>query len=155
MKIAVVKVRGNINTPTKVRDTLKMLHLLKVNHCTIIDDRPVYKGMLQKAKDWITWGEIDSELVEKLLRKKGRLSGNKKLTDSYMEKNTKYKTIANFVKAFMDEKASLKDIPGIKLYFRLSPPKGGYENTKRQYANKGSLGNRGAGMGKLLERMIR
>ena len=155
MKIAVVRVRGSVNTPAKIKDTLKMLHLLKVNHCIVIDDSPTYKGMLQKAKDWITWGEISEEMMTKLLEKRGRLPGNKRLTDEYIKENTKFKSIADFVKAFMEGKATLKDIPGLKPYFRLNPPRGGYEDLKKQYTNKGTLGYRGAGMDKLLKRMIR
>ncbi|GIR34454.1 MAG: hypothetical protein CM15mP48_1380 [Candidatus Poseidoniales archaeon] len=34
-----------------------MLNLTKVNHATIIPERPTYTGMLQKAKDFVTWGK--------------------------------------------------------------------------------------------------
>ncbi|MCK5107246.1 MAG: uL30 family ribosomal protein [Nanoarchaeota archaeon] len=67
-KFAVVRIRGSIRVSTKIKDTLKMLNLDKVNTCIIIENTPVNKGMIIKAKDYITWGILDSE-TEKLLNK--------------------------------------------------------------------------------------
>ena len=141
-RIAVVKVRGNINVPQRVRDTMGMMNLTRVNHCVIIDDRETYRGMLQKAKDYITWGEVSPESVEKMLTKRGKV-----------EDFGKYKSAKEFVGAYMKFEAELSDI-GAGPVFRLSPPKKGYESTKRQYAKKGSLGNRGEAINQLLARMI-
>ena len=154
-RIAVVRVRGGTRSCIGVTATLEMLHLLKVNHCVVITDTPTYKGMLQRAKDYITWGEIGKDEMQKLLVKRARITGDKKLTDEYIKKNTKFETIAKFTEEFMNGKAELKDITGLKLFFRLNPPKGGYESVKHQYANKGTLGNRGAAMDALLDRMLR
>ncbi|MCG2827410.1 MAG: uL30 family ribosomal protein, partial [Thermoplasmatales archaeon] len=60
---AVVRVRGNININRGIKDTLKMLNLTKVNHCVFIPETKEYKGMLQKVKDYVTWGEIDSDTL--------------------------------------------------------------------------------------------
>jgi large subunit ribosomal protein L30 len=154
-RIAVVRVRGSARLPAKLKDTLRMLHLLKVNHCAVVDDTPHYNGMLQHVKDRVTWGEIGDEEMLKLLEKRGRVTGDRKLTEEYIKKNTKFVSIAKFTEKFMKGEAKLKDIPGLKPYFRLNPPRGGYENIKKQYANKGTLGKRGAAMGALLERMLR
>ena len=37
--------------------------------------------MLQKAKDYITWGDASSSTVESMLSNRGRMSGDKPLTD--------------------------------------------------------------------------
>ena len=146
-RIAVVKVRGNIRVPQKVRDTMKLIGLTRVNHCSIIDDRVNYKGMLQKAKDYITWGEPSAETVRMLLSKRG------KVTDEDVAKSTKYKTLDEFVGAFMKFEAELADIGSGKV-FRLSPPRKGYASTKMPFTKSGSLGNRGEKINKLLARMI-
>lgn len=155
MRIAVVRVRGTPKIAKKVEDTMKMLNIEKVNHCSLITDNPQYKGMLQKVKDYTTWGEIKEDEVVKLLHKRGRLKGGKRLTDEYVKENTKFKDIDSFAKALYEGKTRLKEIPGIKPYFRLNPPKGGYGHIKKQYPNKGTLGNRGTAMSKLLDRMLR
>ena len=58
-KIALVRIRGRVEIRGKIQDTLVMLGLKRVNWVAVVDGNPVYKGMIQKAKDYITWGEID------------------------------------------------------------------------------------------------
>lgn len=142
MKIAVVRVRGRVGVKKEVEDTLHMLRLTRVNHCVLVDDRKEYLGMLAKVKDYVTWGEVDAETVARLLKLRGELVGGKKLTDEYLKKNTKFKSIEAFVKDFVANKADLKDIPGIKPVFRLHPPRKGYGGVKRSVKEGGALGKR-------------
>ncbi|MFC2174946.1 50S ribosomal protein L30 [archaeon] len=141
-RIAVVKVRGSIRVTQSVKDTMSMMNLTRVNHCVIIDDRKTYKGMLQKAKDWITWGEVSPENVEKMLVKRGKV-----------EDYGKYKTAKAFAEAFVKFEAEMGDINAGPV-FRLSPPKKGYKSTKKPFGKKGSLGNRKEAINQLLARMI-
>ncbi len=64
--LAVVLVRGLIGSRSDIRDTLVMLRLLRKNACILVPDTPGVCGMLQKAKDYITWGKIDQETRKKL-----------------------------------------------------------------------------------------
>ena len=152
-RLAVVRVRGKVHVPREVEDTLRMLRLTRVNHCVFIDDRPTYLGMLQKAKDYITWGEVTAEEVALILRNRGELVGGRKLTDAYVKEHTKFKSIEDFAKAFVDFKAELKDIPNLKPVFRLHPPRKGYRSIKRSFVEGGALGYRGEAMRDLLRRM--
>lgn len=154
-RFAVVRLRGNVGVREEVEDTLKMLRLHKVHHTIIIDNRPSYLGMLQKVKDYVTWGEVDAETLAALLKKRGRLLGNKKLSDKIVQKYTQYKTIEEFAKAIVEFKAELNDIPSLKPAFRLHPPKGGLKGSKkRPYPNGGELGYRGKAINDLLKKMI-
>jgi len=146
-RIAVVKVRGNIGMARTLRDTLRMIGLTRTNHCALVDDRITYLGMIQKAKDLITWGEINQENVAHMLIKRA------KLTDAAVAKKTKYKTVNDFAKAYIGFEAELVDV-GVSHVFRLSPPRRGYEGTKKDYKKLGSLGNRKEAINDLLERMI-
>lgn len=154
VKLAVVRVRGNIGARNDMRDTLRMLGLTRVNHCILIDDSPTYKGMLQKTKDMITWGEISKDTLEVLLRKRGRLVGDKRLNDEYIKSNTKFSSIVEFAGAVHSGKVELSAIPELKKVFRLRPPSKGYEATKRPFRDMGSLGYRGEKINELLARMI-
>ena len=87
MKIAVVQVRGAINMTRKVKDTLKFLKLIRKNSCVIVELTDSVKGMLLKVKDYVTWGEIDKETAKELLAKRGRIVGNKSLTENYLKEN--------------------------------------------------------------------
>lgn len=66
---AVIRLRGSVNLNQRIIDTLDMLNLKKVNHCVLVEDNPSNKGMLKKAENWITWGEVSKEM-EKLLKEK-------------------------------------------------------------------------------------
>jgi len=112
--------------------------------------------MLQKAKDYITWGEVSSETIEKILRQRGRLTGDTPLTDEYVSENSDYKDIAGFAAAVSSGDATIKDIPELKRVFRLAPPTGakGWGGIKRSFQIGGALGARGSEIEALVERMI-
>ena len=152
-RLAVVRVRGRVKVNQEIEDTLKMLRLTRANHCVFIDNRPSYLGMLQKVKDYVTWGEVDEEDVALILKHRGELIGGKKLTDEYVKEKTKFKSIDDFAKAFVNFKAELKDIPDLKPVFRLHPPRKGYRKIKRSFSEGGALGYRGKEIGSLLYRM--
>ncbi|AIF68802.1 50S ribosomal protein L30 [Palaeococcus pacificus DY20341] len=152
-KMAIIRVRGRVGVRREVKDTLAMLRLHKVNHLVIIDDTPSYKGMIQKAKDYITWGEIDAETLAKLLKKRGRLTGNKKLTEEYVQEKLGM-SIEEFAQAVINGEKSLKDLEGLKPVFRLHPPRGGHKTIKRPFKDGGALGYRGEKINELIERML-
>ena len=83
--LATVRVRGRVKMREDVETTLRMLRLTRVNYCSLLPDNETSRGMLQKAKDFITWGPVDGEDVALLLRSRGELVGGKKLTDDYMK----------------------------------------------------------------------
>jgi large subunit ribosomal protein L30 len=154
MVYAIIRVRGTVNVKPKISRTLQLLRLTRVNHCTLVDETPQMKGMLQQAKDYVTWGEIDMEMLSALLHQRGRLPGDAPLTDDYISSATSYKTIDSLSKAVIDASIHISDIPEMKPVFRLNPPVKGFEGIKRSYKNKGALGYRGKEINKLLKRMI-
>lgn len=111
--------------------------------------------MLYKAKDIITWGDLNEKAAISLLTKRGRLPGDVRLTDAYIKDHTSFKSIEGFAKAFCNGKAELKDIPGLKPVFRLHPPKKGHERAgiKQPYTLGGALGPRGSEINALLHKM--
>ncbi len=152
-RIAVIRVRGTVHVKADIESTLKMLGLKKVNNAVIIDDRPSYRGMLQKIKDYVTWGEVDAEDVALILKNRGEVDGIGALTDEHIKKHTAHKSIDDFAQAFAEFKAELSQIPGLKIPFRLHPPRKGHKGIKRSYAVGGSLGNRGADIKELVHKM--
>src|SRR3989338_3295977 len=70
-RLAAIRVRGLTMVNSKIQDTMKMLRLYKNNFCIVLPNTPVYTGMLKKAKDYITWGEIDDETFKTLVEKRG------------------------------------------------------------------------------------
>ena len=99
MSWIVVRVRSNVNVERSIRETMDYLNLTKVNHAVIIPENDQYRGMLQKAKDYITWGEADEGTVQKMLSERGRMSGDAPLTDEVVKETTDFKNITEFAKA--------------------------------------------------------
>jgi large subunit ribosomal protein L30 len=154
MTYAVIRVRGTVNINPDIKHTLKLLNLTKVNHCILLEEKPSSKGMIQVAKDYITWGEINKDILSKLISLRGRLEGNKNLTNEYLKSSTPYDNIEKLSQAIIDKKFRYKDIPNVKPIFRLSPPKKGYEGIKRSFSKNGALGYRREEINKLIDRMI-
>ncbi len=153
--IAIVRVRGKIGLNKEVKDTLNMLRLYRQNQCVVVPANPSYVGMIHKVKDYITWGEIDEKTLKLLLQKRGKLAGKKSLTEEYLKEKTKL-DLDTFVKNVLETKTNLKNVPGLKRYFKLHPPQGGYERqgTKRPFSMGGALGYRKDKINVLIQRMV-
>jgi len=151
--LAVVRIRGTVNVRKDIEDTLKMLNLERNCHATLIDDRPSFLGMLRRAQSIITWGEVSKETITLLLRKRGRLVGNKKFTDEYAKK-IGYDSLDAVAEALYNLEVELKDLPGVKPVFRLHPPRKGFKGSvKKSYSAGGETGYRGESINDLIRRM--
>jgi large subunit ribosomal protein L30 len=149
----VVRVRGRSDIFHEIKETMKLLHLHRNCHATLVDNRPAYKGMLQKAHNYLTWGEISKENIALLLKKRGRLVGNRKLTDDYA-KELGYKSLDDLAEAIYEGKVEFHKLPRIKPVFRLHPPSKGFKGKiKRSYKNGGVTGYRGEDINNLIKRM--
>ena len=150
---AIVQVRGVVQTRREIKDTLAMLRLHHINHCVVVPDTPEFLGMIRKVKDFVAYGEVDAESLETVLSTRGRLVGNRPLTNEYMKANSPFATIGEFARALARGEASLRDIPGLKPVMRLHPPRKGYRTLKRTFQQGGALGYYGREINTLLYRM--
>ena len=123
-KIAVIRVRGSVRVAKSVNYTLDILGLSKKNSCVLLTKKDF--GMIQKVKDYVTYGEIDKE-TEELLRKER--------TEKVIGKDGKEKT---------------------KKTFRLNPPKKGFgrKGIKFSFTKGGALGDRKEKINDLIKRML-
>ncbi|MEM5872283.1 MAG: 50S ribosomal protein L30 [Candidatus Aenigmatarchaeota archaeon] len=139
---AVVRIRGLVGIKKEIKDTLAMLRLHRKMHCVLIKETESMKGMLQKVKDYVTWGEIDDKTLMELIKKRARKIGNKRLSEAEAEE------------VFKKIKEIEKIPKEIKPVFRLTPPSKGFKNSIKQHYPKGELGYRGKAINELLKRMI-
>jgi len=151
--LAVVQVRGTVNSRREIRDTLKMLRLHHINHCVIIPNTPEYLGMVRKVKDFVAYGEVDEETFVTILQTRGRLIGNKRLTDSYIMEHTRYGNVEEFARAIVRGDVTFGDLPSLKPVLRLHPPRKGHMTIKRTFNQGGALGNYGKEINSLLYKM--
>ena len=154
-KIAVVRIRSSKGVKQEIKDTMKMLRLYKQNNCIVVDNKPNLIGMLKKVKDYVTWGELDEKTFKELLSKRGRIVGKKSLTENYLKEKTKL-SMDEFIKEFFNFKKNLKDVSGLKLFFKLKPPVKGFERKgiKVPFSMGGVLGYRKEKINDLIIRML-
>ncbi|MDO5849592.1 MAG: 50S ribosomal protein L30 [Methanobacteriaceae archaeon] len=148
----VIRVRGTTGVISNISSTLKMLRLNRINHAVLVEENPSFKGMLQKGKDYITWGEIDTETLVELIEKRGKLVGGAAITEEYLAENTDYSSFEELANALINSEIKPKDI-NMKPVFRLHPPRKGYEGIRHSVNEGGSLGYRGEAINDLAKRM--
>ncbi len=152
--LAVVRIRGVSDIHKDIKGTMNMLRLQKNCHATLLDNRPANLGMLQKAQHYLTWGEVSKETLTLLLTKRGRLVGNKKLSDEYAQKAGK-KSLDELAEAMVKGDIELRSLPNMKPIFRLHPPSKGFRGkVKQSFVVGGATGYRGEAINELLEKMI-
>ncbi len=141
--LAIIRIRGTVKAKQDAVDTLKLLRLNKKMHCVLLPtNNDSYNGMLQKSRDYVTWGEISDDVLLKLLEKRGRKVGDIRLND---------KEVASIV-AELKSKGKVPE--GVKPVFRLNPPSKGFDNGIKHHFPDGELGYRGEKINELLLRMI-
>ncbi|MEM0372591.1 MAG: 50S ribosomal protein L30 [archaeon] len=144
---AAIRIRGKVGVRKDIEDTMQMMLLKNVNNCVVLPENETSKGMLQKVKDYVTYGEIKPETYEKMLMKWGRTTSGGRVTLEYLKEK---KVTA---KELFEGKKKYKEA-GIKQPFRLHPPRKGFKSTKKPFSLKGDLGYRKEKINELLERMI-
>jgi large subunit ribosomal protein L30 len=138
--MAVILLRGMVKTDKDICDTLHMLRLNRKHHCVLLTEKQ--KGMIQKARNWITWGEISDEMLKKMVTKRGRYAANKRVNPDDVDK---------IIEQIKNKKVKEWEI---KPVFRLTPPSKGFKKSTRHAYPKGELGYRGDKINLLMKRMI-
>ncbi len=131
--LAVIRVRGRIGVRRDINETLRRLNLKHPNNMVLLAANESNMGMIKKCNDFVTYGEVDAALVEKILTKKG------------------LKASKEDIAAITSGQKAAREV--LAMPIRLHPPTHGYEGTKVSFSRKGALGYRGAAISKLLSRM--
>ncbi len=147
-KLCVIRIRSSLKKSGDIGKVIKNLDIRKLYSCTLLDNSPSNLGMIKKADSVLTYGEINNEMLEKLLLKRARLSNRKK----FEWQDAQLKEAAQSI---LSGKSGLEDMK-IKRVFNLHPPIKGFERRgkKMPYTSKGVFGYRGADINSLLDRMI-
>ncbi len=145
-KIIVIRIRGSVGISKKIKDTLYLLRLRKKFVSVIIEKNNENMGMINKVKDYVAFGEINSETLKQLLLKRARKQG-----DIPIEVGGKI--LNDFVNKFLENKAKFDEIK-IKPFFRLHPPKSGFKKPIRLAYPKGILGYQGTKINDLAIKML-
>ena len=139
--VAAIRVRGQTGVRRDIKATLRLLRLYRRNYCVDLPKNSAVEGMLRKAKDYITWGDVDEEGFRLLIERRG---------EEYKGRLTDSKGRINY-RRFIEVNGKK-----IKPYFRLMPPRQGFERKgiKKAFSIGGALGFRGEKIKDLIMRMI-
>ena len=131
-----------------------MLRLDRTNYAVLVDNRPSFRGMLKRVQAYTTWGEPSKETVTMLLKQRGRLAGDRKLTEEQVQK-LGFKSFEDLAEAIVTGRVEYSKLPGMRPLFRLRPPTKGYKGkTKKSYNAGGEAGYRGEKIDELVKRMV-
>lgn len=150
---AVIMIRSPIGVRRGVSDTLKMLRLNAINNCVLVLEKPEAKGMIEKIKDVITYGEVEESVLVEILKKRLRLKNGKRVDEKNLKEVTDFDKFENLAKEILEGRVKLKDFENANPVFRLTPPSKGFNSVKEPYP-RGDLGYRGKEINELLRRMI-
>jgi large subunit ribosomal protein L30 len=126
--IAVVRIHGRVDVNQRARETLDRLRIRKKLNCVFIDEKDaVLMGMVRSVKDYIMYGSVSKEFVDRVVEARGELKDK--------------------------SKKSKKTLENIKPWIRLHPPRGGFKKSTKLQVPKGIIG-RHEDITKLIERML-
>jgi len=137
---ALVQLRGEIDQSAAVRDTLDMLNLGRVNHCTFVPETDAYRGMVTKVHDWVAYGEPSAAVVDRLLRRRAEPeTGSETVDDDWVAWHTDYGSIEELAAGLVAEGTTLREA-GLSPTLRLHPPRSGHDGLKHPIVEGGQLG---------------
>lgn len=151
-----VRLRG---TASDNPDVLKTMESLKLEHtfqARLLDNTPSNLGMLRLVKALVAWGEIDPEILGRVLSKRGERDGMDGLDEGFL-RLLDMSSFEDLAKAIVAGDVQIQALyrAGLKPRFRLHPPRGGFKRSLRRAATDGGeLGYRGADINRLVKRMI-
>jgi large subunit ribosomal protein L30 len=122
---------------------LDNLHLQKKFRATLIPENEQTLGMLRKIKEIVAWTSVDEGFIREFVEKKGRHTSTK-LLSSNKESQTNLENAPDIDKVVTDitkNESFLSKISGLKPWFALNPPRGGFKRkSKVLYSQNGILG---------------
>jgi len=138
--ILVIRIAGMVKKPNKIDESLHRLRMRRKYSAVLLKDSEETKKILKNIRDYVAFGEISDEMLEKLVELRGQsLDKNKKVDVKKIVSgigNKKYEEL------------------GIKPFFRLHPPRKGIESKKHFGVGKGVLGDHKEKINELLGRML-
>jgi len=123
--ILVIRIRGMIDIPGNVRETLHRMRIRRKYSAVLMEDNENNRKLLRSVRNYVSYGIIGDEMLEKLIRERGVSVDGKKIDAKKIVEGLNKKKIGDL---------------GLKPFFRLHPPRKGIESKKHYGVGKGVLG---------------
>lgn len=154
--ILAVRLRGTASDNPDVQRTMESLKLQRTFQARLLDNTPSNLGMLRSAKVLVAWGEVNPDMLGRVLEKRGERDSADGLDDSFLRLLGK-SSFEDLATSIVAGETSLHELlrAGLKVPFRFHPPRGGFKRSLRRAATDGGeLGYRGSDINVLAKRMI-
>ncbi len=151
--LLVLNLHGAINSSGPVRKALGELKVVRRFSASVVPGDASTLGTLKLCKEHVAWAPVDADLLATLLKKRGMVSTTKAL-DSASLKKMGYKDYEALASKMIEGEMRLSAVEGLRPFFRLAPPKGGFKRSMRRASSeKGVLGSNPQ-LGELVRRML-
>ena len=135
-----VNLHGQINVPSGTRAALRELQIDKRFSATVVKDDPSTLGTLDLCRDYIAWAPVNKEILSSLLKSRAKVSERRRL-DREALRELGFKAPEELAAKMFDGEMRLSSVKGLRPFFNLSPPRGGFKvSTRRKYGEGGVLG---------------
>ncbi|QQG49366.1 MAG: hypothetical protein HY247_03410 [archaeon] len=151
--LLVLNLHGAINSPGPVRKALEELKVARRFSASVVTDDPNTVGMLKLCKDFVAWSDLDADFLASLLKKRGMVTETKEL-DAASLKELGFKSHEEMAGRMLKEGLRLTAVGGIRPYFRLAPPKGGFRRSMRRQASENGILGKNPKLEEIVRRMM-
>ena len=124
----------------------------KFTASVLSDDGPTV-GMLKSCKDFLAWGPLEKETLATLLERKGMVSERKHLGPEALA-GLGAKSYEELAGKMLDQSLRLSALKGVRPFFRLSPPRGGFKKSLRRQSSDGGVLGRNPNLTEIVRRMV-
>src|SRR3989449_9843136 len=154
-----VRIRGTVGDNPRMELALKSLGMESKFNARLVLGNPDMLGMLRKAKDQVTWGELEPETLEMILSKRAEKSGPgpHRLDEGFARLHFKIQDLGDLAKQIIGGEIDLQRLwrdRGQCTTRINTTTRGCKKSTKRPYNSSGELGYRGREINRLAKRMI-
>ena len=151
--LLVLNLHGAINSSGPVREALEEMKVARRFSATVVPGDAPTMGALSLCKDRLAWAPIDADLLAVLLKKRGMVSATKALDPATLKK-LGCKDCEELAVKMVEGGIRLSAIEGVKPYFRLAPPKGGFKRSMRRGTSEEGILGSNPKLSELVRRMI-
>jgi len=157
----VVRIRGINHLAPQPRKILQLFRLRQIHNATLVRINRATLNMLKKVEPYVTFGYPSKKVISDLVYKRGYGKVNKQriplTTNEVVEKVLgKYNIISveDLINELINVGPHFKEANNFLWTFKLTSPRGGFNNKRHPFQQGGDWGNREEEINNLVKRML-
>lgn len=154
--LVAIRARGSAGLRHQIEAALNDLGLKRRHQAILLPDNPSTRGILNKLKDTLIWGQATEEILTSLLHLRSKVPGSGRLTDAEAKKMFGVEDVKALAKSLSTGELKPQELRrrGLSTTFNLHSPKGGFRSLKRPAGKGGELGFRSESLKEVIEKMV-